>query len=75
MYTSRISKKVDTTYAHACREVGQLEDQGYVESETQGRKKVLQLTQKGEDLADNLINLTEITGDLNTARTSGALTI
>lgn len=56
-YTSNLAKEVDTTYAHAVKIVGMLEDHNLVTTQKQGRKKILQLTNKGKEVADSLINL------------------
>lgn len=57
IYCSMISKKIDTTYAHTVKTVARLEDEGLVESEKQGRKNILELTDKGERYADKFIDL------------------
>ena len=49
VYGSKISRKVDTTYAHTVKTLQKLEDQGFVESEKQGRKKLLTPTEKGRE--------------------------
>jgi DNA-binding MarR family transcriptional regulator len=57
IYGSVISKKIDTTYAHTVKILSELEDQGIVETEKKGRKKILHLTEKGEKEADKFIEL------------------
>lgn len=57
IYCSVISRKIDTTYAHTVKIVSRLEDEGLVKSEKQGRKKILELTPKGEEYADKFVDL------------------
>lgn len=59
IYCSMISKKVDTTYAHTVKVISRMEDEGLVESEKKGRKKILKLTPKGEKLSDHFLELLE----------------
>jgi len=59
IYCSMISKKIDTTYAHTVKTVSRLEDEGLVESQKDGRKKILELTSEGEKYADIFIDLLE----------------
>ena len=56
-YCSKISKTIDTTYAHTVKTVSRMEEQGLVESEKVGRKKILKLTPKGEKFADQFLDL------------------
>lgn len=53
-YASAISKKTDCTYSHTVRIIQKLENFGLVESEMKGRKKQLELTDKGQRLAKAL---------------------
>jgi DNA-binding MarR family transcriptional regulator len=57
VYGSIISKKIDTTYAHTVKILSRLEENGLIETEKKGRKKILTLTDKGETYADNFIDL------------------
>lgn len=50
-YASELSSEVDATYSHTVRILHQLEDFDLVESEKDGRKKVVELTEEGEDIA------------------------
>jgi len=60
IYGSIISRKIDTTYAHAVKIISQLEDEGLIESEKQGRKKILTLTEDGQRYADLFIEMLEM---------------
>lgn len=56
-YGTRVSKKIDTTYAHTVKILSEMEEAGLIETEKSGRKKLLNLTPKGEKYADNFIEL------------------
>lgn len=51
-YTREISTAIDCSYSHTVRIINRLEDADLVVSETKGRKKMLKLTEKGEELAE-----------------------
>ena len=50
-YASELSTEVDATYSHTVRILHQLEDFDLVTSERDGRKKVVELTPDGEEVA------------------------
>ncbi len=60
IYGSIISRKIDTTYAHAVKIISQMEDEGLLQSEKQGRKKILTLTEKGKRYSDLFIEMLEL---------------
>lgn len=53
-YASAISKKTDCTYSHTVRIIQKMEDLGLVDSNMKGRKKELELTDRGRELAVSL---------------------
>jgi DNA-binding MarR family transcriptional regulator len=53
-YASAISKKTDCTYSHTVRIIQKMEGFGLVESSMKGRKKELELTEEGQELAKAL---------------------
>lgn len=53
-YASAISKKTDCTYSHTVRIIQKLEEASLVESNMKGRKKELELTDEGQELAKAL---------------------
>lgn len=53
-YASAISKQTDCTYSHTVRIIQKLEDKGLVESNMKGRKKEIELTEQGLELAKAL---------------------
>lgn len=63
IYGSIISRKIDTTYAHAVKIISQMEEEGLLESEKQGRKKILTLTEKGRNYSDLFIEMLELFED------------
>lgn len=50
-YPSKISGEVDATYSHTVRIIHRLEGYGLVESHKDGRKKLLELTDDGTEVA------------------------
>lgn len=51
-YGSILAKEVDCTYSHAVKILQTLEELGLVVFEKRGRIKVIQLTKKGNEVAD-----------------------
>jgi DNA-binding MarR family transcriptional regulator len=56
-YASDISSQVDCTYSHTVRILHKFEDRGLVDSSKEGRKKVIELTEDGREVAENLGDL------------------
>lgn len=67
VYGSVISKKIDTTYAHTVKILGELESKGFIKSEKDGRKKVLELTKKGKKKADRFEEVMKVTPNQQTS--------
>jgi predicted transcriptional regulator len=59
-YGSVLSKEVDCTYSHAVKILQLLEKMSLVVFEKKGRIKVIKLTKKGEELANNIENIKKI---------------
>ena len=53
-YATQISKDVDCTYSHVVKLLEELEDLGLVSFKKQGRIKVIELTEDGQDLAHSI---------------------
>ncbi|MBS3075768.1 MAG: winged helix DNA-binding protein [Candidatus Nanoarchaeia archaeon] len=53
-YGSVLAKEVDCTYSHAVKILQTLEDLGLVLFEKKGRIKLIKLTKKGEEIAENI---------------------
>ena len=56
-YGSILAKEVDCTYSHAVKILQTLEVLGLVVFEKQGRIKLIKLTKKGQEIADNIDNI------------------
>lgn len=56
-YGSILAKEVDCTYSHAVKILQTLEFLGLVTFEKKGRIKLIKLTKKGIDVADNISNI------------------
>ncbi len=53
-YGSLLAKEVDCTYSHAVKILQTLEQLGLVVFEKKGRIKLIKLTKKGEEIAENI---------------------
>ena len=54
LYASSLAKTVDCTYSHVVKILQEMERGGIVTFNKQGRLKVLTLTKKGKDIAQNI---------------------
>ena len=59
-YGSQLAKEVDCTYSHAVKILQTLEELGLVSFEKKGRIKIIKLTKKGRDVAENIENIRKI---------------
>lgn len=57
IYCSKISKEIDTTYAHTVKIVSRMEEEGLINSQKDGRKKILELTSNGKEFSDHFLDL------------------
>lgn len=53
-YALEISRNIDTTYPHTIKLLQEMEETSLINSEKRGRKKMFELTSRGETIADNL---------------------
>jgi len=53
-YGSILAKEVDCTYSHAVKILQTLEDLNLVSFEKKGRIKLIKLTKKGQEVAENI---------------------
>jgi len=53
-YASSLAKQIDCTYSHVVKILQQMERSGLINFEKQGRLKLLTLTKKGQEIADNI---------------------
>ncbi|MDY6769799.1 MAG: winged helix DNA-binding protein [Candidatus Nanohaloarchaea archaeon] len=56
-YASVLSKEADCTYSHTVKILDQFEENGLIEFTEEGRKKLIELTDRGERLADRMNDL------------------
>ena len=54
IYASSLAKSVDCTYSHVVKILQQMEKAKLISFEKQGRLKLLTLTKQGQDLADHI---------------------
>ena len=59
-YGSILAKEVDCTYSHAVKILQSLERLGLVVFEKKGRIKLIKLTKKGTEVAENIENIKSI---------------
>jgi len=59
-YGSQLAKEVDCTYSHAVKILQNLEELGLVSFERKGRIKIIKLTKKGTDVADNIESIRKL---------------
>jgi DNA-binding MarR family transcriptional regulator len=59
-YGSILAKEVDCTYSHAVKILQTLEKLGLVTFEKSGRIKLIKLSKKGQEIADNIENIKRI---------------
>ena len=56
-YGSVLAKEVDCTYSHAVKILQSLQELGLVVFEKQGRIKIIKLTKKGKEIAEEIDNI------------------
>lgn len=61
-YGSVLAKEVDCTYSHAVKILQTLENIGLVVFEKKGRIKIIKLTKKGKDVAENIDSIKRLVG-------------
>jgi len=59
-YGSILAKEIDCTYSHAVKILQGLERLGLVVFEKQGRIKLIKLTKKGQEIAENIENIKKV---------------
>ena len=59
-YGSILAKEIDCTYSHAVKILQGLESLGLVVFEKQGRIKLIKLTKKGQEIAENIENIKKV---------------
>lgn len=64
--TRNLSRKVDTTYAHACKVLQDMIDHDLVRKEKHGRKNKIFLTEEGQEIAESLDTFKKLSTSDNT---------
>ena len=59
-YGSILAKEIDCTYSHAVKILQGLERLGLVVFEKQGGIKLIKLTKKGQEIAENIENIKKV---------------
>ena len=54
IYASSLAKQIDCTYSHVVKILQEMENEGLINFENQGRLKLLTLTKKGREVADHI---------------------
>jgi len=54
VYASSLAKQIDCTYSHVVKILQEMEREGLVNFDKQGRLKLLALTKKGHDVASRI---------------------
>ena len=54
VYASSLAKHIDCTYSHVVKILQQMEDSGLINFNKKGRLKLLTLTKKGQEVAENI---------------------
>ena len=57
MYASSLAKQIDCTYSHVVKILQEMEKAELISFDKQGRLKLLTLTKKGSDIADNISSI------------------
>lgn len=63
VYASSLAKQVDCTYSHVVKILQQMQKEGLVNFDKQGRLKLLALTKKGSDVAGKIDNIRQLLGE------------
>ncbi len=54
IYASNLAKQIDCTYSHVVKILQEMQKEGIVNFDKQGRLKLLSLTKKGQDIAESI---------------------
>lgn len=60
VYASSLAKQIDCTYSHVVKILQELERDGLVSFDKQGRLKLLALTKKGTEVADHIDRIRQL---------------
>jgi predicted transcriptional regulator len=57
IYASSLAKQIDCTYSHVVKILQEMEKHDLINFDKQGRLKLLTLTKKGSDIAEQISNI------------------
>ena len=60
IYASSLAKSIDCTYSHVVKILQEMEKSGLITFNKQGRLKLLSLTKKGTEMAENIEKIRNI---------------
>ncbi|MBD3318799.1 hypothetical protein GF342_02730 [Candidatus Woesearchaeota archaeon] len=60
VYASSLAKQIDCTYSHVVKILQEMEREGLINFDKQGRLKLLTLTKRGFDVADRIDSIRSI---------------
>lgn len=61
LYASKLAKEVDCTYSHVVKVLQHMHDADLLEFDKRGRLKIISLTEKGEQVAQNIKDVRDVT--------------
>ena len=59
-YASALASQADCTYSHAVRIIQEMDEKDLIETEKNGRRKQIELTEEGDRIAEELAELMSI---------------
>lgn len=60
VYASSLAKNIDCTYSHVVKILQQMEKEGLINFDKQGRLKLLELTKKGQEIANKIDDIRNV---------------
>ncbi len=60
VYASAVAKQIDCTYSHVVKILQEMNKEGLINFDKQGRLKLLTLTKKGQDTAEHIDSIRAI---------------
>jgi len=57
VYASSLAKQIDCTYSHVVKVLQEMEQEGLINFDKQGRLKLLSLTKKGQEVASRITDI------------------
>lgn len=60
VYASSLAKQIDCTYSHVVKVLQEMEKEGLINFDKQGRLKLLSLTKKGNEVASKITEIRNV---------------